>query len=148
MKKFKFNLESVLNYRIVKEEQAKQKLGTAIFKVAQQKKVLGSYRKALAEEQSNIAAAVDISFLQHKELYIHCLCQQIEQQTEQLKQAEKEVNKCKKEVTRAMQDTKVLDNLKVKRYQEYLLEANKMEQKMLDEIGLIGFSHQQLAKSQ
>jgi len=142
MKKFKFNLESVLNFRQLQEEQAKQRFGQAKMYALRQKELLQHYQEVLSKEQETFIDKIDISLLQHKEMYIDCLCQRIERQEEAVKKAEDIVRERQIEVTKAVQATKVLDNLKEKRYQEYLAESNHEEQKLLDEIGLIRFVRQ------
>jgi flagellar FliJ protein len=140
MKKFNFNLESVLNYRLIMEQQAKEKFGQAKIYAAKQKELLEHYQTILLQEQENIADVADVSALQHRDMYVSCLCKQINNQAKVVEKAENLVKKRQAEVVKAMQDTKVLDNLKGKKYQEYLAEVNNEEQKILDEIGTINFT--------
>ena len=142
MKKFNFNLESVLNYRLIMEQQAKEKFGQAKIYATKQKELLQHYQKTLLQEQENIVEITDVSALQHRDMYVNCLCKQINNQAKVVEKAENLVKKRQAEVTKAMRDTKVLDNLKEKRYQEYLAEVNNEEQKILDEIGIINFTRQ------
>ena len=86
MKKFNFNLESVLNYRLIMEQQAKEKFGRLRF--MQLNKELLQHYQNVTQEQENIVEITDVSALQHRDMYVNCLCKQIDNQEKVVEKAE------------------------------------------------------------
>lgn len=145
MKKFRFNLESVLDYRQLKEDQERQKLAAANRNAAMVKKHLLELQEKLDQEQEATGQAltqtmsIDLTEALQRVLYLETLQHWVKEQEQRLQQAQEEVSRCQVRVLKAHQETQVLENLKKKRLEEYLAEMNKREQQLMDELGLSGF---------
>ncbi|WP_227767244.1 flagellar export protein FliJ [Zhaonella formicivorans] len=144
MKKFHFHLESVLNYRLLKEDEAKQRLAQAQKLASRHMELLAAFQKELDEEQGRMVSegkgtGLEVTAALHRDLYLGSLQQAIEKQQQEVNRARAEVMTCRRLVAKAHQDTKVMENLKAKRWQQYSNEMDKQEQKVMDELGLSGF---------
>ena len=134
MKKFRFNLETVLDYRQQKEEQELQKLAKANRTYALVQNHLTKLQERLIQEQEateqRLTQGANLNLLEawQRVLYIENLQQSVAEQKQRLQQAQREVKRCQERVIKAHQETKVLENLKQKRWEEYWAEVNKKEQ--------------------
>lgn len=145
MKKFRFNLESVLDYRQLKEDQERQKLADANRIAALAKEHLVELQQKLEREQEFIGQAlnqpmsINLTEAFQSVLYLETLRHSVKEQEQRLQRAQEEVSRCQVRVLKAHQETQVIENIKKKKLEEYLAEMNKREQQLMDELGLSGF---------
>ncbi len=138
MKRFKFNLENLLNSRITVESQAKNTYHEAMRLLNLERDRLLSLensRKKLMQSY-NIEAGTVVSpdapvFLAR---YTSQLLHLIRQQKQILRENENLTKKKFEEWNHKRKDVKVLEQLKTKKWEEYLKKAEKEEQQFQDEI--------------
>ena len=137
MKKFKFNLESVLKYRAHTEENEKMVLAGLNAHLAdlirQLKDLRDEYsRKAgeFEEESKNGMTVHDVranhAFLKNIDCLVEIKLKEIEDQN-------KLIARQTEVVVRAMQDTKTLDRLKEEKFKKYTEEEQKEQEKFVEE---------------
>ncbi|MDR1129085.1 MAG: flagellar export protein FliJ [Treponema sp.] len=134
MKRFRFNLQKILDLRAHREQDAEIELGRAMVRLAE----LTGRLKALAEERFRAAAG---RFAQSNsaedmlsyERYITRLDFQKEKLLEEAAAAELEVNEKREAYLAASRDRKILDKLGEKRFGEYRKLALREEVKIVDD---------------
>lgn len=142
MKKFKFQLETLLKVTKSKKEEAEIKFAEASRKVeelrAQLQVFLAEMQAGQREYEALTAegAKVTIGTLMIYNDFINWKRQQIERQQQLILEARAFRQKCLDELLKLMNKLKSIEQLKEKRFRQYQAEALAEEQKMLDEIGL------------
>jgi len=140
MKRFKFKLENVLNYRITLEELAKNAYQESLRILNIEKETLQSFHNARLElmKSYNIKAGttIDPETLVFVARYTVQLTHLIEKQTEIVLEKENIAREKFQDWNQKRMDVKVIEKLKEKRWKEYLIEAEKEDQKFQDEIFL------------
>ncbi|MDS1029528.1 flagellar export protein FliJ [Bacillota bacterium LX-D] len=139
MKSFKFNLESVLEFKQLKEDEAKQKLTEANFKVRREEDILKGYQNKLKSAQEQTPMELTVFYAQQKDAYLSNLIEHISLQQKQLRVAQLEAECRKKEFITAHRELQTLQNLKEKRFREYTFELERIEQNLMDDLGLRSF---------
>lgn len=142
MKKFKFQLETLLKVTKRKKEEAEIKFAEAsriLEERRHQLQVLLSEMQAGQrdyEELMREGKKVTVDAIMIYTSYINFKREQIEQQQQLIIEARADKQKCLDELLKRMNKLKSIEQLKEKRFQQYQKEALDEEQKMLDEIGL------------
>lgn len=142
MKKFKFQLETLLKVTKRKKEEAEIKFAEAsriLEERRHQLQVLLSEMQAGQrdyEELMREGKKVTVDAIMIYTSYINFKREQIEQQQQLIIEARAHKQKCLDELLKRMNKLKSIEQLKEKRFQQYQKEALDEEQKMLDEIGL------------
>ena len=138
MKKFQFKLQAVLNHTECEEEQRKLELAQLHFKKQQaelelERLVLARMRsrEKLTAQQSGTLDMEEINSLRE---HIEQLSAQVEQQRQQVEALEVEVAAKTEEVLQAMKKRQMLEKLREREEQEYNLAANRLEEKLLDDL--------------
>lgn len=138
MAKFKFRLKQILELKIKMEDNLKNELGKAQRKLAEEEKLL-EYLKLLEEEnikdfnlQANKGISVD--HLKMHISYISLIRGKIALQKENVNYAQHVVDKVRGELIKIMQERKILDKLREKKFNLFKKEQAKLEQKLNDEI--------------
>ncbi|SDG36547.1 flagellar FliJ protein [Selenomonas sp. WCT3] len=142
MKKFKFQLETLLKVTRMKKEDAEVAFAEASRKVEEARGALDGLLKEMQQGQQEYEALstegtkVTVGRLMTFNSFFAWKREQIEMQQGILLQMRNERQKKLKELMDVMSYLKSIEQLKEKRLQEYKEEAMQEEQKMLDEIGL------------
>ena len=142
MKKFKFQLETLLKVTRMKKEDAEVAFAEAARKVEEAREALDGLVKEMQQGQQEYEALstegtkVTVGRLMTFNSFFAWKREQIEMQQGILLQMRNERQKKLKELMDVMSYLKSIEQLKEKRLQEYREEAMQEEQKMLDEIGL------------
>jgi len=138
MRKFKFNLEKILQLRKSKEEECKIALGQAISAL----NIIENEIKNTAFKKHN---AANERFNQPLEmaswdLYILRLEQEAEKLAQKAAQAEMEVEEKRAVYMEALKDVKAIEKLKEKQQKEYRKEYSKYEINQIDELTTARFN--------
>lgn len=148
MKKFKFNLQTPLNIKRLREDLEKQRLSESIAKKTKEEARLFSLHstkqstRMLKEKALN--SFVKIDKLNNFGDYLIGLENQIDLQEEELIKANKLYDSTRLSFIKAQQERKILEKFKEKRYRIYLDDINKEEQKISDELALSNFNRQKV----
>ena len=137
MAKFIFKLQSVLNLRKQKEDNIKNELGIAIQRLEQEKRSLSELENTLdatVREFNEKTRKTTVHELIEYNEYLSLLNSRIKSQKDNVNNAAQYVDKVREELVKAVKDRKILEKLKERHYEEFLLEQKKLEQKTNDEI--------------
>lgn len=138
MAKFVFKLEALLNLKKQMEDSLKNELGKAIQKLEMERKKLACIEseKTVLILQINDKSSCGIAVGKLKEYgqYINLLNDRIVIQKENINFAANVVDRYREQLVKVIQEKEILENLKEKRYREYLKEQLKAEQKLIDEV--------------
>ena len=142
MKKFRFQLETLLKVTRMKKEEAEVAFAEAVRRLEGAR----AYQRQLLEEMhqgqqdyerlSREGTRIKIGTLMSFNRFFGWKRQQIEDQQQVILQASAERQKRLKVLMEQMSALKSIEKLKEKRLAEYKAEVLQEEQKMLDEIGL------------
>ena len=142
MKKFRFQLETLLKVTRMKKEEAEGAFAEAVRRLEDAR----AYQRRLLEEMhqgqqdyerlSREGTRIKIGTLMSFNRFFGWKRQQIEDQQQVILQASAERQKRLKVLMEQMSALKSIEKLKEKRLAEYKAEVLQEEQKMLDEIGL------------
>ncbi len=137
MAKFVFRLQPVLKLKIQLEDQMKNELGKSIRKLEDEKRIL---RLIDNEKEKNIHMFNSVSMqgiaagkLRDYSTYISLLQDRMKKQKENVNQAQKNVDKNREKLVKAVQERKMMEKLKEYKYQDFLTEQQKEEQKLNDQ---------------
>jgi len=138
MKKFKFSLASVLDYKEMVLEEKKRELAEAIKAVIKKEKeiyLLEAERVSVIAEfnQKKVEGMTIIDAFSY-ELHIRTLQKTIDSKREELCRLREEEERKKAEVVFARQEVLSLEKLKEQRVEEYNKEVMKSEELMIDEL--------------
>lgn len=142
MKKFKFQLETLLKVTRMKKDDAEVKFAESSRKLEEERAVLEKLLVEMQkgqrdyEELTGEGKTVTIGRIMAFNSFFAWKRNQIENQQQTILKARSEKQKCLKALMEIMSYLKSIEQLKEKRWQEYQAEALAEEQKMLDEIGL------------
>ncbi len=143
MKKFAFRLESVLNLKTQMEDNAKNNLARATKELENQKEYLKDLRNVNNKSMNSLTEEVDegipVYRVQIYNNYLSLMKEKIANQKEKVNVAERNVDKNREHLIKAMQERKVLDKLKEKKYDEYAKDQLKEEQLGIDELNSYNF---------
>ena len=142
MKKFKYQLETLLKVTKMKKEEAEVALGKASRKLEEARMGLETLLAEMQKGQQDYDALsqegtrVTIGRLMSFNSFFAWKREQIEMQQNILLQVRGEKQQKLKELMEVLSYLKSIEQLREKRLQEYKEDVLKEEQKMLDEIGL------------
>ena len=142
MKKFKFQLETLLKVTKRKKDDAEMKFAESSRKLEEQRAKLQVLLRELAEAQEEFAEktsagkTVTVGVIMTYNSFFNWKRQQIEQQQEVILKATQDKQQKLKILMQLMTYLKSIEQLKEKRRNEYNAEFLFEEQKILDEIGL------------
>lgn len=144
MAKFIFRLEAVLNVKRQQEENIKNELGKAIQRLETEKQKLAGFERSKEEiisEFNRKTKKTTVHKLIEFNSYLSLLKTNIIHQKERVNKAALDVDKIREELVKAVQERKILEKLKEKKHDEYLIEQKKLEQKTNDEI--VSYKHKE-----
>ena len=148
MKPFVFRLETLLEIRKRREEQANIVLSQARKKLFDAQAVLAQLvnkqKESWAEFREKQASG-QIVVLEFQAWYqfLAFLEKAIKQQEEVIEALKQEVAAALKKVEQAMKERKAVEKLKEKRFEQYMFELQQEEQKVLDEIAITRYKRQE-----
>jgi flagellar FliJ protein len=137
MKRFKFNLESVLKYRIGIERQEKGVLSGLNAQLNELlndlERLNGNYRDAANELEQMSLEGISVFEIRSQHVIIENIEFYIEKKLDEIEEQRKKISKQTAVVVRAMRDTKTMDKLKEIKYEEYAKEENKEHERFIEE---------------
>ncbi len=142
MKKFKFQLETLLKVTRMKKDDIEVQFAALNRKLLDQQQHLRMLLDEMQQGQRDYeglvrdGTRVNVERLVNYNRFFAWKREQIEMQNEMILQTKNERQKKLKELMEVMSYLKSIEQLKEKRFQEYKEQALFEEQKMLDEIGL------------
>jgi len=146
MRKFSFSLEAVLDYRRVLEEKEQEKLQKINQAIFQARHSLNLLRNEIDDCRQMVVGCqkgiIDIDKIRHLVAYIEKLELEVIQLTLHIAQLDKEKAQQLEKVIQAKRRREVVDKLKEKKLAHYEREARELEQKLLDELAIVNFRHE------
>ena len=142
MKKFRFQLETLLKVTRMKKEEAEVAFAKAVRALEEERAYQRQLLEEMAqgqrdyEESSKEGTHIKIGRLMSFNQFFGWKRQQIEDQQQVILRANAVRQKALKVLMEQMSALKSIEKLREKRFAEYKAEALREEQKMLDEIGL------------
>lgn len=132
MAKFKFSLEKVLDYRWLKEQEAKREYASAQKALTEQEDIF----QQINQEKENLMEVREstINRMQVQQWYLLDLNQRLIATTEAIKEMSRYVEQALSVYIEAQKERKILEKLSEKQLAEYQIEMIREEQKMLDEM--------------
>ncbi|QGT99167.1 hypothetical protein SYNTR_0574 [Candidatus Syntrophocurvum alkaliphilum] len=134
LKKFNFRLEKNLNISYQEEQRAKENLHEKIKERDVAQEELNIVQNKLVSLEDSIRNEKILQKIMIKKDYIQVLKKLIYEKEEDLNLAQTKLEKARKILIQKSLETKTLEKLKEKEWKTYLLEANREEQKAIDEI--------------
>lgn len=139
MKKFKFQLETLLKVTRMSKDKAEVELAKATKHLEEQRHRLTVLLEEMAKGQRDYAEltkkTITVGTLMTFNSFFNWKRVQIEEQQQAIMEAQNERQKRLKELVAIVNKLKSIEQLKEKRLKEYMAEMLYEEQKQLDEIG-------------
>ena len=138
MAKFVFQMESMLRLKSRIEDQKKQEFAKALQRVEEEKAVLEKFFRDKSDAINKLKGDINIRIspidfgLTNR--YIEFTKEKIVIQKGVIIKVEQLLEQARLELVEATKERKMLDKLKEKKFEEYIDEEKKQEQKMVDEI--------------
>jgi len=146
MKKFTFNLQSVLDHRLLLEEREQEKLLKIQQEIALAEAGRQRVRTEIHELRLQMAqpepGEVHVEKVLQVARYVGKLEADVAALTRKLAQLEQEQRSQSQVFLEARRKREVLENLKDKNLSQYQRELSAMEQKLLDELSAVKFARQ------
>lgn len=137
MKKFKFELEQVLEIREFERQQAEGELAKCIAvenEINENLAIIANQYDAL---KKSTKGSLDFSEMMGQSQYANLLDYQKEQLLLQLAQAKLETEEKRKVLTECMKKTSALEKMKELQYEDYKIELNQKENRRIEELSSI-----------
>lgn len=138
MKKFIFELESLLNMRRKREELVAQELSTAqaakiriVNKISDTKKTVSAL---IEDSKSYLKTSIKIDSLLISRNYIELLKRQLSALEIDLQAAEENISGVKLKLAEAVKQRKIIEKLKENQFAQYKKDYNKNDNAQMDEI--------------
>lgn len=135
---YKFRLQKLLDYKIKVEEEKKNKLGSAVRRLENEKNRMSELKKefsnmrSLFQEKTSQGMAVnELKILAN---YIDYYKRGIKEQKVRIKMAESYLSSCREELVAATREKKMIEKLREIDYNKYLYEEQKKEEKLVDDL--------------
>lgn len=140
MKKFRFQLETLLKVTKMNKDQAQVELATATKKLEEAREHLQELLEQMAQGHKDYDAltskgTITLGTLMTYNSFFNWKREQIEQQQQHIMKCQADRQHRMQELVKIMNKLKSIEQLKEKRYQQYMAEVLFEEQKLLDEIG-------------
>ncbi|MBN1114111.1 MAG: flagellar export protein FliJ [Oligoflexia bacterium] len=148
MKKFKFNLESVLNYKLILEDKEKKSYGKAVKDLSDAEDELTMLNREIVnayEERKKGIGNDQIDFLKSCTDYVCDSRARCREQKQLISFREKAVSDQQERLVHAIQQRKVFEKIRDKRLRDYKKECRRQEIKVFDDITSTGFAKKKRA---
>ncbi|MCL2151610.1 MAG: flagellar FliJ family protein [Oscillospiraceae bacterium] len=134
MKKFRFTLQSLYDYKLTVEKNQKAELKNAEqalrILLDEEQKLLRSYAETALSLEKALIDNIDVALeLSKHDAYFKYLREAIKEIREKIVKAEEIVAKCRQALIRTMKELKTYSRLREEQYQSYLKEAKAEEEK-------------------
>ncbi len=141
--RFRFRYEALLSYRKYLKEQAEIELAKANeqLRIARQdlEEMLRKYETTNKRLEQKLEKRIYGNRLQDYTNYLLALKSEMEQKASEISEWEKRVDKKRKILLQKNKEWKILDTLKERDYKKWLQEANKKEQKEINEMAIVRY---------
>lgn len=138
MKRFRFKLQTVMKYRELREDLARNAYEEALSALHRQQAILEGYRRRRDELMRvydvSAGRTVDAAVFHLTNRHITQLLYLIEHQLEVVAECQAEVERCFHEWTERRREAEVIRRLREKQWRLYLRESDKEEQKFQDDV--------------
>ena len=134
---FNFKLEKVLNYKETVENEKKTKFAQIKQRLHKEESLLDDYykqKKSIIEEKNSFNENIKAGELYLYNLYINTINKKIERQKSIILKTKEELNKAKDEMLNAVKEKKIFEKLKENKYEEFISEQEKEEEKIVDNL--------------
>ncbi len=134
---FNFKLEKVLNYKETVENEKKTKFAQIKQRLHKEELLLDDYykqKKSIIEEKNSFNENIKAGELYLYNLYIDTINKKIERQKSIILKTKEELNKAKDEMLNAVKEKKIFEKLKENKYEEFISEQEKEEEKIVDNL--------------
>lgn len=142
MKRFHFNLDTVLDYKQQVLDSLRNEHAAALQRVARQEELLrsleGRYRELNAEFRQAEREGITAAKAQGYEMGLRVLEGQIQKETERLEQLRQEAEEKRQQVVAARQETASLEKLRERQLEGYRKAVQKSDEQFIDELVLSG----------
>lgn len=143
MAKFTFKLQPLLNVKLQMEDNLKNELGKAIRRLENEKDILKGIESEredyINQINSKSSGGILVEKLKEYSRYVSHLREKIALQKENVNLAQLNVDNYREQLIKVVQEREMLEKLKESKYQEFLKEQLKEEQRINDEV--ISFSY-------
>ncbi len=143
MKKFKFNLQPLLDHKEMLEELARKDYMEIADKLRKEEERLKVYVDLYRRFSENLDTmkkdGMEVSELRFQYRYIDSIKEFIESQKKLIAELKKAAEEKRAELTRASINKKVVEKAKERKKEEYDREVKRQEQKIMDEVAVSGF---------
>lgn len=150
MKKFRYNMENILQIKSKLEDQMKIAYGIARMRLTQEEEKLkemvrrqASYEEELRQKRSDRLNVPEIVLCEQA---IEALKERIKQQKTAVRNAEHRLEIARIRLNNAMIERKTQEKLKEKAFEEYMLEYDGEERKEVDELNSFHYNNPKLFK--
>lgn len=137
MKKFKYDLQQVLEIRTFEQQQAEGELAKCIAvenEINNNLEIIASQYVAL---KNHAKGSLDFSDMMSQSQYANLLAFQKEELLNQLAQAKIETEEKRKILTECMKKTSALEKMKELQYEDFKLEVKRKENRRIEELSSI-----------
>jgi len=138
---YSFKLEKVLNYKEKLENIKKAEYGDINRRLNNEEEKLlnyNNYKQSLVTEKNQITKNINVGHLKLYNDYLQDISNMIENQEKVVIEIKKDLEIAKEELLIAMKEKKSFEKLKEIKYEEYLFETKKNEEKIVD--GIVTFN--------
>lgn len=141
MKLFHYSMETVLDYRRDLEDVEKQKFADILREYERQKSVLDDYKEKINAAESFQIAKSEHQIYELKNLYqyVRYLKEKMEIQNQLVLETERTMEIKRKQLISVQKDRKIMEKHKEKARDRYYDDANRVEQKSIDELALYSY---------
>lgn len=150
MKKFRFSLSALLNVRRLKEEIAQKNLLESQLSLQKEMAALEALKKEYQGLQQEIRQVQKIMRytqpLAQRQEFLNVIKERIKEQLNIVEFAKSNVEMKRREVVRAMQQRKIIENLREKKFSEWETEFYDQERKTFDELATMQFGRKSKLK--
>lgn len=144
MKKFRYNMESLLQIKLKLEVQAKNAYAGARLRLTREEerlKLLKERKAGYEEELKDLSTnRLDIVKIKHTQEAVRIMEQKILQQIAAVRSAEQRLEVARLRLNNAMIERKTQERLKERAWENYLLEFDAEERKAADELTSFNYS--------
>jgi flagellar FliJ protein len=131
-------MQNILDIKLKLEESAKQEYADARHRLNEEEEKLailhGRRDEYLSEYQRALMGHLDFLEIEECSNAIDAMDDLIERQNENVKKASRDLEKARQKLNQVMQERKMHEKLKEKKFDEFLVELNASENKETDEV--------------
>ena len=138
MKKFRFSLETVMEYKQQVLDSLQAEHGAILAKVRRQEELIeeleAAYRHLAQEFNRRKLEGISILDAMKYEQYLRSMERQIQEETERLEELRAQEEAKREQVVEAKKDTSAIEKLREKKLESYNKAVQKSEEAMIDEL--------------